>query len=59
MKSATEASEEEVIRESINPPCVVYIDTGKRDSEGRRIFKNLGTGQEQVFDDEEEAFSEE
>ena len=48
------ASEEQVIKESINPPCVVYIDTGKRDSEGRKIFRNTITGIEQVFNDQEE-----
>lgn len=53
MKTDTsKASEEQSIRESINPPCVVYIDTGKRDSEGKRIFRNMDTGQEQVFKEE-------
>lgn len=45
-------TEEQVIRESINPPCIVWIDTGKRDSEGRKIFRNVDTGQEQVFKEE-------
>lgn len=49
---ASKASEEQVIKESINPPCVVYVDTGKRDSEGRKIFRNTITGIEQVFEEE-------
>lgn len=44
--------EENTIKESVNPRCVVYLDTGKRDSEGRKVFRNLDTGIEQVFEEE-------
>lgn len=47
-------SEEKSIRESFNNWVGLYFDTGKRDEEGNRIFKNVDTGQDQVFVDEEE-----
>jgi len=39
------------IQESFNSSVVLWIDTGEKDTQGRKILKNFDTQQEQVFVD--------
>lgn len=51
--ASMEATEEKTTRDSFNRHIPLWFDTGKRNEAGNRIFRNLDTGQEQVFVDEE------